>query len=692
MTLEPGNPFAEPSTLPHGLPPFQAIKEEHFLPAVVEGMARQRAEAEEIARNAEPATVENTLHPLERSGQLLGRVSAVLFNLIGSVATDGLRAIEQEVVPLLAAHHDEILMDERIFARVRSLHERRDGLALDAETARLLDRWYLDQTRAGAGLPGAEQARLREINQDLGALSSAFRNHLQADTNDLAVHVTDQAELEGMTPDAVRACAQAAADRGLDGYLITPILPTSQPALAVLRNRDLRERLHTASLSRGRRGNDHDTRETIARLVNLRAERAALLGFTDHASYAVADQTAGSVESVMTLLLSLVQPALANAQEEQRELTLAMHMDGFGGPLQPWDWAYYSERVAQQRFSRDSSAIRPWFELDRVVHSGIFAAAQQLYGLTFARRDDLSAYHPDVQVYEVLGRNGAAGEPVSLGLFLADWFARDSKRGGAWMSSFVDRAGLLGTSPVVVINLNVPRPPPGAPALLTMDETVTAFHEFGHVLHGLLSQVRYPRLSGTNVPRDFVEFPSQVNEMWAWWPPLLARYARHHQTGEPLPDQVREGLLAAQSHGQGYATTEILAATLLDQAWHQRRGSDAPMIAADVEEFEREALGKHGLSLPLIPPRYGSTYFAHIFAGGYSAAYYSYLWSEVLDADAVEWFIETGGLTAEAGETFRRELLSRGGAVDPMAAFEAFRGRPPRIEPLLERRGLLPAS
>jgi peptidyl-dipeptidase Dcp len=694
MSLPAGNPFAASSPLPHQLPPFDLIREEHFGPAFDAGMSEQRAEVDAIVGNADPATVENTLEALERSGQLLSRTSAVFFNLIGSVTTDGLRAIEDDVIPLLAAHHDAILMDPGLFERIRSLHDRQDDLGLDGEQRRLLERWHLDQTRAGAGLPDADQSRLREINQELSALASTFRNRLQADTNDLAIHVDDVAELDGMTSDAVEACAQAAAERGLDGYLITLVLPTVQPALAVLTSRRLRRRLHQASVSRGRRGNGHDTRETLTRAVGLRAERAALLGFADHASYAVADETAGSVDSVMTLLLSMVEPAIDNAQQEERELTLALRADGVDGELEPWDWAFYAEKIAQQRFSRDSSALRPWFELGRVVERGIFAAAEALFGLRFTRRDDLPAYHSDVQVYEVMDTSAASsdGAPVSLGVFLADWYARDSKRGGAWMSSFADQAGLLGTSPVVVINLNIPRPPGDAPALLTMDEITTVFHEFGHVLHGLLSRVRYPRLSGTNVPRDFVEFPSQVNEMWAWWPQLLAEYAVHHETGEALPEHVREGLLAARTYGQGYATTEILAAMLLDQAWHQRSTQDDPITAADVEEFERESLAEHGLALRLIPPRYGSTYFAHIFAGGYSAAYYSYLWSEVLDADAVEWFVESGGLQRSSGERFRQELLSRGGAVDPMKAFEAFRGRPPRVEPLLERRGLLPTG
>jgi peptidyl-dipeptidase Dcp len=693
MAMPAQNPFAAASELLHALPPFDLIREEHFEPAFVEGMAQQRAEAAAIAADPGLPSIENTLDPLERSGALLTRVSQVFFNLIGSVTTDGLRAVEEAVMPALSAHHDAILMDAQLFARVRALYEQRASLGLDTEQERLLERWYLDQTRAGAGLSPADQERLRAINQELSSLGTAFRNHLQQDTNDLAVQVDSIEDLAGMTPDAVQACAEAAAARGLSGYLITLVLPTGQPALAVLRDRALRERLHRAAVSRGRRGNEHDTRQTLTRMVVLRAERARLLGFADHAAYAVADQTAGSVESVMTLLTSMVEPAVENARAEAEELTAAMHADGVTGELQAWDWAYYAEIVAQQRFSRDSAALRPWFDLTRVVRDGIFAAAEQLYGLQFVRRDDLPAYHPDVQVYEVLETlaDGGAAPVVSRGLFLADWYARDSKRGGAWMSSFVDQAHLLDAAPVVVINLNVPRPPAGHPALLTLDEVITVFHEFGHVLHGLLSDVRYPRLSGTNVPRDFVEFPSQVNEMWAWWPQLLAQYARHHETGEPLPDDVLAGLLAAQSYGQGFATAEILAAMLLDQAWHQRTADDQEIAVDDVDAFEQAALERHGLALPQIPPRYGSTYFAHIFAGGYSAAYYSYLWSEVLDADAVEWFVESGGLQRAPGEAFRRELLSKGGAVDPMTAFQAFRGRPPRVEPLLERRGLLPA-
>jgi peptidyl-dipeptidase Dcp len=683
MSLTGDNPFAAPSQLDHGLPPFDLIREEHYLPAFEEGMAEQRRELEAITTDSAEPSLQNTLEALERSGALLARVSRVFFNLIGSSVTDGLREVETVVVPALAAHRDAILMDSRLFARITALH---DQPGLDGEQRRLLERYQLDLVRAGAGLAAPEQARLREINQELSTLGTSFRNNLQADTNDLAVQVKTVDELAGLPDDAIAAAAAAASARGIDGYLITLSLPSRQPALAALTNRDLRERLHRHSVSRGRRGNDHDTRAALTRIATLRAERAVLLGYPQHAAYVVADQTAGSVDAVMSMLTALVDPAVENVQAEQRELTARLHQDGHDGELQPWDWAYYAELVAKERFARDAAALRPWFELSRVLTEGIFVAAHGLYGLSFVPRPDLPVYHRDVQVFEVFD------DSVSLGLFLADWYARDSKRGGAWMSSFVDQSELLAEQPVVVMNLNYPRPPDGSPTLLTLDEVRTAFHEFGHVLHGLLSNVRYPRLSGTNVPRDFVEYPSQVNEMWAWQPELLARYAVHHVTGEPLPTVVLDGLLAAQSYGQGFATAEILAAMLLDQAWHQRTAEEPPIPPQDVDAFEREALQRFGLDLPAVPPRYGSSYFAHIFSGGYSAGYYSYLWSEVLDADTEEWFEERGGLQRHSGDLFRRELLSRGGAVDPMLAYQAVLGRPPRIEPLLERRGLLPVE
>ena len=689
------NPFADPSPLEHGLPPFDRIREEHYLPAFEAGMAEQRQEADAIAGDAGEPTFENTLQALERSGATLTRVAQVFFNLIGSVGTDGMRAVEAGVVPRLSAHRDALLMDPRLFERVSALFDRRETLGLDGEELRLLERYHLDMVRSGAALPAAEQERLRAVNQELSTLGTQFRNRLQADTNDLAVPVATRAELAGLPEDSVAAAAAAAEARGLEGFLLTLVLPTGQPALATLTDRGLRERLHRASVTRGRRGNDNDTRAALSRIVQLRAERARLLGYENHAAYVVADQTAGTVDAVMSLLTGVVGPARANAGAEQRELTGRLHADGHDGELQAWDWAYYAERVARERFDRDETALRPWFELGRVLREGIFAAANQLYGLTFALRPDLPGYHPDVQVFEVFDgedQMGDGGERRSLGFFLADWYARDSKRGGAWMSSFVDQSTLLGAAPVIVINLNLPRPPEGSPTLLTLSEVRTAFHEFGHVLHGLLSDVVHPRLSGTSVPRDFVEYPSQINEMWAWQPELLTRYAVHHETGEPLAPSAIEGLLAARSYGEGFATTEILAAMLLDQAWHQRSADDPPVAAEEVDAFEEAALARHGLHLPAVPPRYGSSYFAHIFAGGYSAGYYSYLWSEVLDADTEEWFLAHGGLDRASGERFRRNLLARGGSVDPMAAYASVVGRPPRVEPLLERRGLIPVD
>ncbi|HEX2805991.1 MAG TPA: M3 family metallopeptidase, partial [Kineosporiaceae bacterium] len=686
LPLPADNPFATPSELPFGLPPFDRIDARHFTEAFTAGMAQHRSEVAGICDDPEPAGFENTLEALERSGRLLGRVASVFFNLTSSATDDELNAIEAQVAPRLAAHSDAIRLDPRLFARLRAVHDARADLGLDGEQARLLERYHLDFVRAGAALDADRQSRLREINTELSTLTTAFRTKLMAETNDLAVHIDSARDLAGMPDDAIAAAGAAARTRGLDGYLLTLILPTGQPALATLADRTVRERLHRASIGRCLRGNDYDTRETVVRLVELRAERARLLGFPDHAAYVVADQTAGSSEAVSTMLGGLVAPAVSNARIEAAELEALLIADGGTPPLQPWDWAYYAGRVRRERYQVDAAALRPYFELDRVVRDGVFRAAQELYGLRFEPRTDLPGYHADVRTYQVIGPDG-----VPLGLFLADWYARDSKRGGAWMSTFVDQSHLLGERPVVVINLNIPRPPDGEPTLLTLDEVGTAFHEFGHVLHGLLSDVRYPRLSGTSVPRDFVEFPSQVNEMWAMWPELLSGYAVHHATGEPLPQDVVDRVIAAQSYGEGFATTEYLAAALLDLEWHRRRADDAPVPPSDVESFERDALERHGIALELIPPRYRSSYFSHIFAGGYSAGYYSYIWSEVLDADTVDWFSENGGLSRANGEVFARELLSRGGSVDPMAAFEAVRGRPPRVEPLLKRRGLTPS-
>jgi peptidyl-dipeptidase Dcp len=683
--LPTDNPFAAPSELPLQFPPFDRIREEHYRPAIEEGVAEQLAEVTAIGGNPAPPTFANTLEALERSGRLLDRVLTVFYNLVSSDSTDSLLALEAEVSPMLAAHQDAIHLHPALFARIDALHRGRARLGLDPEQLRLLERRHTDFVRAGAGLGEREQTQLRSLNERLSTLTSTFSTRLLAETRDLAVQVEDRAQLDGLAEDAVAAAEQAARTRGLDGYLITLVLPTAQPALASLTNRALRQRLHEAAVSRGLRGNENDTREVITQIAALRAERAALLGFPDHASYVVADRTAGTVEAVTSMLGALVGPAVANARAEASELEAALHADGHDGPLRAWDWAFYAERVKAARFEVDEARLRPYFQLHRVLRDGVFRAATALYGITFDQRHDLPVYHPDVAVFDVNDHDGS-----QLGIFICDWFARDSKRGGAWMSTFVDQARLLGTRPVVVVNLNVPRPPGGEPALMTSDNVRTAFHEFGHALHGLFSDVTYPRLSGTNVPRDFVEFPSQVNEMWAWWPEVLSAYARHHVTGEPLPQTEVDGLLAASSYGEGFATVEYLGAALLDHEWHRLAPDADPVAVEAVEDFEQAALHRHGINLDVVPPRYRSTYFQHAFLNGYDAGYYSYIWSEVLDADLVEWFHEHGGLRRSNGQRFRDRLLSRGGTADAMGMFAAVRGRGPRIEPLLERRGLTP--
>ncbi len=669
-----GNPFFAPSSLPFGFPDFDAIREEHFAPAFTAGMAEQRAEVEAITADPGRATFENTVVALERSGATLERVSAVFFTLVGSCSTPGIRAIEAEVAPQLAAHADAILLDGALFARIEALYAARDDLGLDQESLRLLERRHRDAVRAGARLGAAEQERLRELNAELSALSTEFGSLLLAGANDAAVLVEDPAQLDGLAPDSVSAAARAAAERGHDGaHLITLVLPTAQPALASLTDRALRERLHRASTTRGL-GGPHDTRDVVLRMVTLRAERATLLGHPHHASWSVEIGTAGTTSAIDAMLGKLAPVAVANAQAEAVELTEAA-----GFPIEAWDRAFHAEQVRRERFDLAAETLRPYFELERVLHDGVFHAASRLYGLRFAERHDLPRYHPDVRVFDVFDEHG------QLGLFVADFYARDSKRGGAWMNSFVKQSRMLGTGPVVLNTLNIAKPADGEPTLLTIDNVRTMFHEFGHALHGLFSDVQYPLFAGTGVPRDFVEYPSQVNEMWLEHPDVLANYARHHRTGEPLPAEMVARLAESRRFGEGFATTEYLAAALLDQAWHRLGHGDR---VTDVERFEADALAAAGVAVPTAPPRYRTTYFNHIFGSGYSAGYYSYIWSEVLDADTVEWFAENGGLRRENGDTFRRELLSRGGSVDPMEAYRAFRGRDPEIGPLLVRRGL----
>lgn len=686
--LSADNPFVLPSDRPFRLPPFERIRVAHYAPAFEAGMAEQLAEVDAISSSSDPPTFANTIEALELSGQLLDRVSAVFENHLDNDATDDLRALDARISPALAAHEDTILLDPRLFARVEEVYARREELCLDAEQRRLVERCYRDHVRAGTGLACEAQQRLRAANEELAVLEAEFSKRVLEGTNQMAVHVPDREQLRGLPEDSLVAAQQAARDRGHeDGYLL-PLAPTTtQPILAHLHDRELRERVHMASVARCLGHDECGTRGLVTRMAQVRAERAELLGYGSHAEYVVAGEVAGDLSEVLRMVGSLARPAVANARAEAEVLEALLLADGEVGPLRPWDWPYYAERARRHSYEIDSEDLRSYFELERVLADGIFFAASQLYGLSFSERYDLPAHHPEARVFEVADPDG---EP--LGLLLADWFARESKRGGAWMGTFVEQSRLLDQRPVVVVSLNVARPPSGRPALMTAEEVRAAFHECGHALHALLSDVRYPRFSGVSVPRDFVECPALVNEALAWEPEVLQRYAVHYETNEPMPSEQRERLRVAQADGQGFATSEYLAATVLDLEWHRLTARAGELDPEDVEAFEARALEAHGLKLDAVPPRYRTCFFSHAFDFGYSACYYSYLWSEVMAADIVLWLRERGGLARGSGAILRRALLARGGAADPRATFEAVRGRAPSVRPLLLRRGLATAT
>jgi peptidyl-dipeptidase Dcp len=678
------NPFFTPSSLPYGMPPFDLIQDAHFLPAFEAGMAEQLTEIEAIASNPEPATFENTIVAMERSGRLFDRVERVFDNLNAAHTNPRIQEVQRTVAPMRAEHRDAIFLNSPLFARVDALYQQRDALGLDAESRHLLQRYHIDFVRAGARLPDENQARLRELNRELASLATTFAQNVQGERVDSAVLVDTAAELDGLNASDIRAAAEAAAARGHEGkYLLSLQNTTGQPPLRSLTNRAVRQRIHEASVNRGARDNEYDNRPVVARTAAVRAERAALLGYPNHAAFVLENETAGSVEAVNDMLARLAPPAVANARREAADIQALIDAQGGDFELRAWDWDFYAEQVKQARFELDEAQLKPYFELDRVLHDGVFFAANRLFGLSFEPRPDLPLYHPDARAWEVFEADG-----TPLGLFIGDFWARESKRGGAWMNSYVLQSGLLGNQPVVGNHQNVPKPPEGEPTLMTLSEVKTMFHEFGHALHGLFSNVRYPRFGGTSVPRDFVEFPSQVNEMWAIWPEVLANYARHYETGEPLPAELLQRVLDSQQFNEGFRTTEYVAASLIDQAWHQRKAGEVP---TDVVAFEAETLKATGMDFAPVPPRYRSTYFSHVFSSGYHAAYYAYIWSQVLDADAVEWFKENGGLTRENGDHFRATLLSRGGSRDAMELYRDFAGRDPSVEPLLIRRGLVHA-
>lgn len=680
---EATNPLLQPPTLPYGLPDYTRIRPEHYLPAFRAAFEEHRREISRITMVRSMPTFENTIEALERSGELLDRVSHAFYTVSSADATPEIQAVDEQLAPLMAAHHDAVTLDGALYWRVQQVHSQLDDLDLDAEQRYLVERHHREMTHAGAALDDEAKARLTLLNQQLSTLSNTFERNLLNDTNDLAVVFETADELAGLGAGELSAAARSAAERGVDGYLVSLPLFTGHPYLAQLRNRESRRRIMEASRSRGSRGNANDNRPVLVEIARLRAERAALLGYASHAAYVTADETAGTPGAVERMLRELAAPSARNASTERaalQEIVDELEPEPF--PVEAHDWAFYTEKVRAARYDIDTAALRPWFEAERVLHDGVFFAATQLYGVTFAERADLAAYHPGARVFEVRNEDGS-----ELGLYVLDLYTRDSKRGGAWMNPTVSQSRLRGTRPVVVNNLNVPQPADGEPTLLTLDEVTTLFHEFGHALHGLFAVVTYPHFAGTNVFRDFVEFPSQVNEMWILWPEVLDNYARHHLTGEPLDAAVVERLRSAETFDQGHATSEYLAAAWLDQAWH-RIGPDESVT--DAAAFEASALSDIGLADPAVPTRYSSAYFAHVFSGGYSAGYYSYIWSEVLDADTVEWFRENGGLTRANGDRFRARLLGVGGSKDPLAAYRDFRGRDAEIAPLLKRRGLTP--
>jgi peptidyl-dipeptidase Dcp len=685
--MAPDNPFAHPSPLPFELPPFDRIRDVDYTPAFEAGMREQLKEVGAIAHDPQPATFENTIVAIERSGRLLDRVGSVFYNLNSCNTDPAMEEIDTAMAPKIAAHNDAIFLDAALWARVDALYGRRASLGLDPESLQLLTRYHTHFVRAGAQLSAPDQKRLRAINEEISTLTTRFRQNVLKATADGAVVVESVADLEGLTPVQIGAAARAAADRGLkDRWVIALQNTTNQPMLARLTNRDLRERIYRASVGRGLSGAT-DNREVIAQLVKLRAERARLLGYRDHAAYVLEDESAGNPAAVADMIRQVAPAALKRAREEAVDIQKLIDAQAAarGVPsftLQPWDWSFYAEQVRKAHYDFDQAQVAPYFELERVMRDGLFYAAHELYGLSFKERKDLPVYQPDVRVFEVFD---ADGKPLAL--FVADYFARDNKQGGAWMNSYVSQSKLLDQRAVVANHLNIPKPQAGQPVLLTFDEVTGMFHEFGHAIHGMLSNVRYPLLSGTAVPRDFVEYPSQYNEMWAREPKVVAHYANDYRSGAPMPPELLSKVLAAQKFNQGYATLEYVEAAQIDLAWHLIDAAQAPAAAA-VPGFEEAALKDAGLEYAPVQPRYHSGYFSHIFAGGYSAGYYAYLWSEVLARDTGQWFHTHGGLTRENGDTLRRMVLSRGRTEDPQVLFRNFYGHAPEIGPLLEYRGL----
>ena len=673
------NPFLTPSPLPFQAPAFDTIREADYAPAFEEGMKRQLAEVASIAGDSRPPTFVNTIEALERSGDVLTRVSKVFFNLVQANANDALQKIRADVAPKLAAHQDSIFLDPALFVRVKALYEKRASLGLDAQALYLLEHDYRLFVRAGATLTETDKVTLHALNQEEASLTTSFADKLLAETNASAVVVDAKAGLAGLSDGDLAAAAEAAKERGLTGaWVLTLQNTTQQPAMASLEPRALRQRLLEASVARGQRGGANDTRAIAIRLATIRAQRARLLGYPDYASFILDDQMARTPSEVFKLLTDLAPAATAKAREEADRMQKIVDAEKGGFAVTAADWDFYAEKVRKADYALDRTEVESYFDLERVLRDGVFGAATKLYGITFKPRKDLPVYHPDVRVWEVIDTNGR-----SLALYYGDYYSRSSKSGGAWQDSFVDPNQLARTHPVVVNVTNFTKPAPGQPALLSYDDVITLFHEFGHALHNMFINPRYPTLG--SVPRDFVEVPSQFNEHWALEPSVFASYARHCKTGQPMPQALYDRIRKARTFNQGYATTEYISAALLDMAWH----TVAPgTTIADAMAFESDALKRFHVDLTQVPPRYHTPYFSHIWDTGYAAGYYAYLWSEVIEDDAYDWFKANGGLTRTNGQRFRDLILSKAGTQDSAALYRAFRGRDPKIEPLLEDRGL----
>lgn len=676
------NPLFSDSQLPFEAPDFDAIKVDHYRPAFEAGMEQQLEEMEEIASDSEAPTFENTIVAMEKSGELLRRTSSVFYNLTSAHTNDEIQEIQKEMAPKLAAHSDDILLNSKLYDRVRTLYDRRDELNLNEAQLKLINDTYRDFVRAGAQLNENEQQRMREINERISSLTTEFQENLLEITKERAVLVEDVEQLDGLSDDRISAAKEAAEERGHGNkYLLSISNTTRVPILENLNNRDLRQRVWEASAYRGVGENGGiDNRPLILELAKLRAERAELLGYENHAAYKLEPQTAKTPEAALDMLTDLIPPVITNTKQEQSDIKEIMEQDGIKDDVKPWDWNYYAEKVRQAKFDIDQAEVRNYFELDRVLKDGVFFTMNKLFGISFEERDDLPVYHPDVRVFNVYNEDGS-----QIGLFYADYFERDSKRGGAWMNSFVSQSHLLDKKPVIVNVMNIPKPAEGEPALISFDNVTTMFHEMGHAVHGLFSDVEYPSQSGTSVPRDFVEFPSTFEEDWAIQPEVLENYAVHHETGEQIPEALLDKVIAARDFNQGFDTQEYVAATMLDMEWHLLGTGDIP---DDVQAFENKALAKYDLDMEAVPPRYKSPYFAHIFSGGYAANYYAYIWSEVLAADAFAYMQQEGGLERANGDRFREYILSQGGSQEAMELYRKYRGQEPDVKHLLKRRGL----